>query len=69
MTPQQFVTTRELAALLRKTPGAIKTMRHRGKAPRGFRVGREVLYPTAEVDAWLAARMANDRLAQRAEMP
>ncbi|MEU7037992.1 helix-turn-helix domain-containing protein [Streptomyces sp. NPDC046237] len=66
MTPQQVVTTRELAALLRKTPAAIKTMRHRGKGPRGFRVGRKVLYPAAEVEAWLAARLANDPLVQRA---
>jgi predicted DNA-binding transcriptional regulator AlpA len=66
MTAESLIKTAELAVLLRKTPAAIKAMRHRGKGPRGFRVGREVLYPVAEVEAWLASKLASDPLAQRA---
>ncbi|WP_148003658.1 helix-turn-helix transcriptional regulator [Streptomyces sp. adm13(2018)] len=66
MTAEELMKTAELAVLLRKTPAAISMMRHRGKGPRGFRAGREVLYPVAEVEAWLAAKVANDPLAQRA---
>ncbi|MGW1137624.1 helix-turn-helix transcriptional regulator [Streptomyces zhihengii] len=61
-----FMTTAELAALLRKSPAAVRQMRHRGQAPRGTRVGRDVLYAVADVEAWLAAKTAADPLAQRA---
>ncbi|MCP9205557.1 helix-turn-helix transcriptional regulator [Streptomyces sp. NEAU-Y11] len=61
-----FLTTRELARLLRRTPEAIRSMRHRGQGPRGQRVGRGVLYRRSEVDAWLEANAAADPLGQRA---
>lgn len=61
-----LMTTKELAELLQTTPAAIRMMRHRGIAPRGFRRGRNTLYRTSEVARWLAAQEAGDRLAQRA---
>jgi hypothetical protein len=61
-----LMTTKELAVLLRKTPAAIRQMRYRGDAPRGFRRGRDTLYRRAEVMRWLAAQEAGDRLGQRA---
>ena len=65
-TASPYMTTKELAEILRTTPNAVRIMRHRGDAPRGFRRGRSVLYPRAAVAAWLAAKEAADPLAQRA---
>jgi len=61
-----LMTTKELAVFLRKTPAAIRQMRYRGDAPRGFRRGRDTLYRRTEVMRWLAAQEAGDRLGQRA---
>lgn len=61
-----LMTTAQLAELLNISPKALGLMRHRGTAPKGFRRGRNVLYRTAEVERWLAAQEAGDRLAQRA---
>lgn len=60
-----LMTTKEVAALIRKTPHAVRQMRHRGIGPRGTRVGRDVLYPRAGVLAWLAGLEQADPLAQR----
>lgn len=61
-----LMTTKELAKLLKTTPAAVRQMRYRGVAPKGFRRGRNTLYRRAEVMRWLAAMEAGDRLAQRA---
>ena len=61
-----LMTTAELAAHIRKTPHAVRQMRHRGIGPRGTRVGRNTLYARDVVMAWLAAREQADPLAQRA---
>ncbi|MET9479898.1 helix-turn-helix domain-containing protein [Streptomyces sp. NPDC006638] len=60
------MTTSELATLLRKSPPAVRTMRHRGTGPQGVRIGREVLYRRSVVDTWLAAKEEADVLGQRA---
>ncbi|MFD6324233.1 helix-turn-helix domain-containing protein [Streptomyces sp. NPDC058442] len=60
------MTTAELAALIRRSPNAVRVMRHRGQGPVGTRVGREVLYDRADVAAWLKAKRAADPLAHRA---
>ncbi|MEV8354663.1 helix-turn-helix domain-containing protein [Streptomyces niveus] len=65
-TESPYMTTKEVAALLRKTPHAVRQMRHRGVGPKGTRYGREVLYLRTVVAAWRAARESNDPLAQRA---
>ena len=62
----QYLTTRELALELRKSPDAIRMMRHRGDGPRGVRIGRDVLYAAADVTAWLEAKAASDPVARRA---
>lgn len=61
-----LMTTKDLAELLQTTPAAVRQMRYRGSAPRGFRRGRNTLYRTSEVMRWLAAQEAGDRLGQRA---
>lgn len=65
-TASPFLTTKELASILRKKPNAVRQMRHRGEAPAGFRSGREVLYPRDVVEKWLAAKFAADEIGQRA---
>lgn len=65
-TVSPFMTTKELADILLTTPNAVLLMRHRGRAPQGFRRGRQVLYRRTVVEAWLAAREAADELGQRA---
>jgi len=60
------ITLNDGAAMIHTTPQAVRNMRHRGQAPEGFRRGRVVLFPRAEVDKWLAAQLDSDRLAARA---
>lgn len=61
-----FLSTKDLAELLKTTANAVHILRHRGQGPQGFRRGRNVLYRREAVDAWLAAQEAGDRLGQRA---
>ncbi|POG43996.1 hypothetical protein BV881_29100 [Streptomyces sp. ZL-24] len=66
--PPHFMTTREVAALIRKTPGAVRQIRHRGTGPkRGRKVGRATLYPHAAVMEWLDALELVDPLARRGD--
>lgn len=65
-TDSPFRTTRELARMLRRSPEAIRSMRHRGKGPVGQRIGRQVLYHVSDIEAWLKAQRAADPLGQRA---
>lgn len=65
ITGSRLLTTKEVATILRKTPDAVRMLRHRGLGPRGFREGRQTLYPEANVWAYLAAKEAGDRVGQR----
>lgn len=57
-----FLTTDEVAALLRTSAGTVRWWRHQGTGPRGVKVGRRVLYAQADVLAWLEAkRKAEER--------
>jgi excisionase family DNA binding protein len=47
------MTTAEVAELLRAPQETVRYWRHLGKGPRSFKVGRRVLYPAADVRAWL----------------
>lgn len=55
------LTVKQLAARWHTTPAAIYIARHRGKAPKGFKRGVNVLFPLAAVEAFEAAQMASDR--------
>ena len=61
-----YITTKELAAVIRKTPGAVRVMRRRGTGPKGTRVGRDVLYHPDDVQAWMEAKGIADPLYQLA---
>lgn len=65
-TESPYMTTKELARHVRKSPATVRGWRHRGKGPRGTRVGKEVLYRIEVVEAWLKAREAADEIGQRA---
>jgi excisionase family DNA binding protein len=49
----EYMTTAEVAELLRSPQETVRYWRHLGKGPRCFKVGRRVLYPAADVRAWL----------------
>lgn len=60
---EPVLTTSQLAAHLGVSPQAIHDLRHLGRGPRGFRVGRELRYRVSAVEAWLAALEATDTAA------
>lgn len=51
-----LLTTKELAAYLRKPVATVRGWRYRKVGPTGFRLGREVVYRRSAVEAWLAER-------------
>lgn len=50
----RYLTTDDLAALLRTAPGTCRYWRHIGAGPKSFKVGRRVLYDRTDVDQWIA---------------
>jgi len=48
-----YMTTRELAELVRSPEATVRYWRHCGKGPKSFRLGKRILYDTDEVHAWL----------------
>ncbi len=52
---QRYLTTAEVADLCRTSAETVRFWRHVGKGPHAFKVGRRVLYASADVEAWLAA--------------
>ncbi|MGV9755396.1 helix-turn-helix transcriptional regulator [Streptomyces tricolor] len=51
-----LLTTKELAAYLRKPIATVRGWRYRKVGPAGFRLGRNIVYRREAVDAWLAER-------------
>jgi excisionase family DNA binding protein len=53
--PSEFdlLTTTEAARILRAPASTLRYWRHVGTRPRGFRVGRRVLYRRSDVEAWI----------------
>jgi hypothetical protein len=54
----KYFTTKQLAALINRDPETLHNARISGKGdyPRFTRIGRQVLYPEAEVRRWLSKR-------------
>jgi excisionase family DNA binding protein len=50
-----YLTTGEVATLLRTPPETVRYWRHVGKGPKAFKVGRRVLYAAEDVEAFIAA--------------
>jgi hypothetical protein len=53
---QEYRTTEELAERWRTTPTAIAQLRYRGRGPKGYRIGRRILYRLADIEAWESTR-------------
>ncbi|MBJ6615528.1 helix-turn-helix domain-containing protein [Streptomyces sp. I4(2020)] len=51
-----LLTTKELAAYLRKPVATVRGWRYRKVGPAGFRLGRDIVYRRETVEAWLAER-------------
>ena len=49
----KYLTTEEVADLLRAPVESVRYWRHIGKGPRSFKVGRRVLYAAEDVDAFV----------------
>lgn len=65
-TPQSpHLTVPQLAERWHTSAQAIYSMRHRGKAPKGFKRGVTLLFPLDEVKQFEADRMAADRPSNR----
>lgn len=54
-----YMTTNDIAELLRTSPETVRYWRHIGTGPKSFKVGRRVLYDSADVTAWLTERKEN----------
>ena len=51
----EYLTTQEVADLLRTSPETVRFWRHAGnKGPKSFKVGRRVLYAAEDVEAFIA---------------
>jgi len=51
---ETYLTTEEVAELLRTSPESVRFWRHVKKGPKSFRVGRRVLYAREDVEAFIA---------------
>lgn len=58
---ERFLTTDEVAEIARTAPASVRYWRHVGTGPRGFRVGRRVLYAESDVKVWLEECRSADR--------
>ena len=50
-----YLTTEEVADLLRTSPETVRYWRHIGKGPKSFKVARRVLYAADDVQAFIDA--------------
>ena len=54
---EPLLTITDLSQMLGVPVDTLYGWRHRGLGPRGYRVGRQVRYRRASVEAWLAERL------------
>jgi excisionase family DNA binding protein len=52
-----LLTLDETATYLRTPVATLRYWRHLGAGPRGFRVGRRVMFRREDVEAWLSERL------------
>jgi predicted DNA-binding transcriptional regulator AlpA len=63
--PTEIVDSSELAELLRTSVHTVHYWRHQGTGPKGFKVGKRILYRWSDVEAWLDQKAADDVMADR----
>lgn len=56
----EYLTTAEVAEMLRTPVETVRFWRHTRKGPASFKVGRRVLYARADVEAFVAQARASD---------
>lgn len=59
----ELIESPELAAYIKVPLERLYRMRAAGKAPRGIRVGRRIVYRAADIEAWLESQADDDRSA------
>ncbi len=57
----RLLTTAEVAEICRTNDETVRYWRYAGTGPKGFRLGRRVVYPEPEVRRWLAERQAAEQ--------
>lgn len=57
----EFLTTAEVADLLRAPVDTVRYWRQIGSGPPAAKVGRRVLYPRAGVEKWVASKFEGER--------
>ena len=50
----EYLTTQEVAEILRTPAETVRYWRHEGRGPKSFKVGRRVLYAAEDVEAFIA---------------
>lgn len=55
---ETYLTTKELAALLKRSLDTLKDWRTKGTGPAYIKAGRAILYPLTAVNTWLSEREA-----------
>jgi len=55
----EFLTTGEVADVLRVPAGTLRYWRHLGTGPRSVRLGRTVVYSRADLHAWIAEQVTS----------
>lgn len=50
---EKFITTTELASILRVPAETVRYWRHADKGPKSFKIGRLVLYAESDVNDWI----------------
>ena len=55
----KFLTTAEVSEIARIPAESLRWMRHVGKGPKSFKLGRRVLYAVEDVEAWIEAARAD----------
>lgn len=51
---EKYLTTEEVAAIARTSPGTVRYWRHVGKGPHSVKRGRRVLYPQSAFEMWMS---------------
>ncbi len=56
----EYMTTVEVAEMLRAAPETVRYWRFMGTGPRSFKAGRRVLYERDDVEQWISEQKARD---------
>jgi predicted DNA-binding transcriptional regulator AlpA len=56
-----LLTIAEAARLLHLTPAALYKYRSRGEGPRGYNIGKRVLFTSDDIASWVTARREDQR--------